>query len=87
MYVWQFLAALGLGASEEQQHRLVMAVKYVFFIPSPSYPILSIHYIFDPIHPSTHPSIALRDFRRRDANIITQRPSHGNRDAKQNPST
>ncbi|KAI9831735.1 MAG: hypothetical protein M1826_003066 [Phylliscum demangeonii] len=27
MYVWQFLAAVGLGASPEQQQRLVMAVK------------------------------------------------------------
>ena len=27
MYVWQFLAALGVGATPEQQHRLVMAVK------------------------------------------------------------
>jgi DNA topoisomerase 2-associated protein PAT1 len=27
MYVWQFLAALGLGANLEQQQRLVMAVK------------------------------------------------------------
>lgn len=27
MYVWQFLAAIGLGASPEQQQRLVMAVK------------------------------------------------------------
>ncbi|KAI9886124.1 MAG: hypothetical protein M1823_002084 [Watsoniomyces obsoletus] len=27
MYVWQFLAALGLGATAEQQQRLVMAVK------------------------------------------------------------
>lgn len=29
MYVWQFLAAIGLGASPEQQARLVMAVKWV----------------------------------------------------------
>lgn len=27
MYVWQFLAAMGLGASAEQQQRLVMGVK------------------------------------------------------------
>lgn len=27
MYVWQFLAALGIGASPEQQQRLVIAVK------------------------------------------------------------
>lgn len=27
VYVWQFLAALGVGASPEQQQRLVMAVK------------------------------------------------------------
>lgn len=27
MYVWQFLAAIGLGASPDQQQRLVMAVK------------------------------------------------------------
>jgi DNA topoisomerase 2-associated protein PAT1 len=27
MYVWQFLAAVGIGASPEQQQRLVMAVK------------------------------------------------------------
>lgn len=27
IYVWQFLAAIGLGADQEQQHRLVMAVK------------------------------------------------------------
>jgi DNA topoisomerase 2-associated protein PAT1 len=27
MYVWQFLAAVGVGASPEQQQRLVMAVK------------------------------------------------------------
>lgn len=31
MYVWQFLAAIGVGASPEQQQRLVIAVKYVFF--------------------------------------------------------
>jgi DNA topoisomerase 2-associated protein PAT1 len=29
MYVWQFLAAVGIGASPEQQQRLVIAVKYV----------------------------------------------------------
>lgn len=33
MYVWQFLAALGIGANPEQQQRLVIAVKYVFFSP------------------------------------------------------
>ncbi|EED22129.1 topisomerase II associated protein (Pat1), putative [Talaromyces stipitatus ATCC 10500] len=27
MYVWQFLAAIGIGASQEQQQRLVIAVK------------------------------------------------------------
>ena len=27
VYVWQFLAAVGLGANPEQQQRLVMAVK------------------------------------------------------------
>lgn len=27
VYVWQFLAAIGIGASPEQQSRLVMAVK------------------------------------------------------------
>ncbi len=27
IYVWQFLAAIGIGASPEQQSRLVMAVK------------------------------------------------------------
>ena len=27
MYVWQFLAAMGVGASETQQQRLVMAVR------------------------------------------------------------
>lgn len=27
MYVWQFLAGIGIGASPEQQSRLVMAVK------------------------------------------------------------
>ena len=27
VYVWQFLAAIGIGASPEQQQRLVMAVK------------------------------------------------------------
>ena len=27
MYVWQFLAAVGSGASPEQQQRLVIAVK------------------------------------------------------------
>ncbi|KAI9794373.1 MAG: hypothetical protein M1816_005442 [Peltula sp. TS41687] len=27
IYVWQFLAAIGLGAGQDQQHRLVMAVK------------------------------------------------------------
>ena len=27
MYVWQFLAALGVGATPEQQQRLVVAVK------------------------------------------------------------
>jgi DNA topoisomerase 2-associated protein PAT1 len=27
VYVWQFLAAIGVGASPEQQQRLVMAVK------------------------------------------------------------
>lgn len=27
MYVWQFLAAVGIGASPEQQQRLVIAVK------------------------------------------------------------
>ena len=27
MYVWQFLAAMGLCASPDQQQRLVMAVK------------------------------------------------------------
>ncbi len=27
VYVWQFLAAMGVGASPEQQQRLVMAVK------------------------------------------------------------
>lgn len=27
MYVWQLLAALGIGASPEQQSRLVLAVK------------------------------------------------------------
>ena len=27
IYVWQFLAAIGIGASPEQQQRLVMAVK------------------------------------------------------------
>ena len=31
MYVWQFLAALGINASPEQQQRLVIAVKYVTF--------------------------------------------------------
>lgn len=31
VYVWQFLAAIGSGASPEQQQRLVLAVKYVFF--------------------------------------------------------
>lgn len=30
MYVWQFLAAVGIGASPDQQQRLVLAVKYVF---------------------------------------------------------
>ena len=29
MYVWQFLAAMGIGASPDQQQRLVIAVKYV----------------------------------------------------------
>lgn len=29
VYVWQFLAAIGSGASPEQQQRLVLAVKYV----------------------------------------------------------
>lgn len=29
MFVWQFLAAVGIGASPEQQQRLVIAVKYV----------------------------------------------------------
>lgn len=29
MYVWQFLAATGIGASPDQQQRLVVAVKYV----------------------------------------------------------
>lgn len=29
MYVWQFLAAMGVGASPDQQQRLVIAVKYV----------------------------------------------------------
>ena len=29
MYVWQFLAVIGVGASPEQQQRLVLAVKYV----------------------------------------------------------
>ena len=32
MYVWQFLAAVGIGASPEQQQRLVIAVKYVTFL-------------------------------------------------------
>ena len=27
VYVWQFLAAIGIGASPDQQQRLVMAVK------------------------------------------------------------
>lgn len=27
IYVWQFLAAIGIGASPEQQQRLVLAVK------------------------------------------------------------
>lgn len=27
MYVWQFLAAIGIGASPDQQQRLVMGVK------------------------------------------------------------
>jgi len=31
VYVWQFLAAIGSGASPEQQQRLVLAVKYVLF--------------------------------------------------------
>lgn len=31
IYVWQFLAAVGINASAEQQQRLVIAVKYVFF--------------------------------------------------------
>ena len=29
MYVWQFLAAMGIGASPDQQQRLVIAVKWV----------------------------------------------------------
>ena len=29
MYVWQFLAAMGVGASPDQQQRLVIAVKYI----------------------------------------------------------
>ena len=32
MYVWQFLAATGIGASPDQQQRLVVAVKYVVSI-------------------------------------------------------
>lgn len=31
MYVWQFLAATGIGANPDQQQRLVVAVKYVLF--------------------------------------------------------
>lgn len=31
VYVWQFLATIGTGASPEQQQRLVLAVKYVTF--------------------------------------------------------
>ena len=33
MYVWQFLAAMGIGASPDQQQRLVIAVKYVLILP------------------------------------------------------
>ena len=36
--MWQFLAAIGLGASPEQQQRLVMAVKYVLRPSSLSLP-------------------------------------------------
>ena len=32
MYVWQFLAATGIGANPDQQQRLVVAVKYVPFL-------------------------------------------------------
>ena len=32
MFVWQFLAAMGIGANPEQQQRLVIAVKYVLVI-------------------------------------------------------
>ena len=32
MYVWQFLAAMGVGASPDQQQRLVIAVKYILLI-------------------------------------------------------
>ena len=31
VYVWQFLAAIGIGATPEQQQRLVLAVKFVIF--------------------------------------------------------
>lgn len=34
IYVWQFLAASGVGASPEQQQRLVLAVKYVIILES-----------------------------------------------------
>ena len=32
VYIWQFLAALGIGASPDQQQRLVLGVKYVKFL-------------------------------------------------------
>ena len=37
MYVWQFLAAIGIGATPEQQQRLVLAVKYVVSLTCPPY--------------------------------------------------
>ena len=36
IYVWQFLAAVGIGASPDQQQRLVLAVKYVIHQPLPA---------------------------------------------------
>lgn len=49
MYVWQFLAAVGIGANPEQQQRLVIAVKYVSLLSClyrlciilPSFPFFS----------------------------------------------
>ena len=43
MYVWQFLAVTGIGASPDQQQRLVVAVKYVISIVLMSFTAKPIH--------------------------------------------